>query len=143
MTTRAGAMPHDRHAERSTLAAGIHSAAHHYDVRLVVSPTDYWFPQHQAISAALDVLHDIGPYPWGTHDQWAELHPQTPPMSLNVRIAAVWTLVDDVPLWILRRIAECADGAHPAAASTVQRRASEREEVAALIARVTDLTGAS
>lgn len=138
-----GAMPHDRHAERRVIAAGMYSSQHHYDARLHVEPGDFWFPQHQAINAALDHLHDIGPYPYGTADQWAELAPQTPPLSLNVRIAAVWTLIDDVPLWVLRRITDFADGRHTEAAKTVRHKAQERAEVHALAARFADLTGAS
>lgn len=141
--TGGGAMPHDRHAERATLAAGIHSARHHHETRQHHHPDDYWFPQHQAISRALDQLADIGPYPYGTWDQWEHLHPQTPPAGLNVRLAATWTLVDNVPLWVLRRIAETADGNHTATAQTVHRKAGERAEVHALVHRFQDLTGAS
>jgi len=137
-----GAMPHDRHAERATLGAGIHSAQWHYATRHHAEPADYWFPQHQAIAAALDMLGDIGPYPWGTWEQWAPLWPQTPPASLNVRLAALWTLVDDVPLWVLQRIAECADGRHQTTANIVRRKAGERQEVAMLVARFNQLTGA-
>ncbi len=143
MATHAGAMPHDRHAERSTLAAGIHSAAHHWDIRHHTEPGDYWFPQHQHIAHALDHLADVGPYPYGTWEQWASLAPQTPPSSLNVRVAAIWTLIDDIPLWVLRRIAEYADGNHIQAAQAVHHNAIERAEVTELVARFNNLTGAS
>lgn len=140
--------PHDRHAERVVIGASLHHWRHHDATRAIVAPADFWFPQHQALYAALDDLHDVGPYPYGTHDEWAAMWPQTPFSSLEVRVAAAWTLAAmnariDVPLWALHRIADCADGTHEAAARAVKARAADRADLVALARRFDELSGAS
>ena len=139
--------PHDRNAERVVIGASLHSWRWHDATRPILEPGDFWFPQHATIYAACDQLAGIGPYPYGTWEEWADLWPQTPPATLNVRVAAVWTITsigyNDVPLWALHRMADCDDGRHVEAAHKVKQRKAERDELVALAERFHQLSTAT
>lgn len=134
--------PHDRGAERAVLGASLHHHELHTATRTILEPRDFWYPQHQAIYAACDHLDDIGPFPFGTWEEWAPLHPQTPPSRLAARTAAAWTIVDNIPLWVLHRLPHCADGRHLTSAATIKAKAAERDELVALKNRIIELAGA-
>lgn len=137
--------PHDRDAERAVIGNSLYSADWHHRARHIVEPADFFFTEHQAIFQALDELHDIGPLVpvlQEHYDAWTPLWPLTPPLSLRVRCAAVWTLGPyGAPLAALHRLAEHANGNISEPAHTVAARACERREIQAALDRVYELAG--
>lgn len=137
--------PHDRNAERAVIGNSLRSNVWHWRARHHVEPADFYFTEHQVIFEALDVLDDLGPLtpviPAG-YEQWAPLWPLTPPSSLRVRCAAVWTLGPyGAPLAALHRLADCASAAVERDAAIVRARADQRREIQAHQERIAELAG--
>lgn len=121
--------PRDRDAERACLGAQLCPRP-----APSVDPRSYWWPVHGAIQEALLQLVDIGPFTLAGYEEWIDLWPITPPSSVRVRCAAVWTMVDEyavgeVRLENLWMLVECADGMAARAADTVQARADDRKRI--------------
>ena len=152
--------PHDTHAERVCLAAGLYSPEWWWEARHHHHPDDYSYREHQEIARCLDELGDVGPFIPDNGDwlnQWTGTHPYTPPTALTVRISAVATMalirwqktetthVDlyapiHVPDRALAAIAAYADGLHERAARTIREHALKRAEILELRYRLRDLT---
>lgn len=135
--------PHDRNAERACIGNSLRSAQWHWRARRHVEPADFYFTEHQVIFEALDALADIGPLVPAipaTFDEWVPLWPLTPPASLHVRCAAVWTLgPHGAPLAALHRLATHANARVEAEALAVRARADQRREIEAHRDRIAEL----
>jgi hypothetical protein len=128
------------HAERAALAAGLWRHADWTRVRQAVQPADFFYVRHQEIAAALDELADIGPFlTTATWQDIAPMWPLTMPSAVHVRIGALYTLVDEAPLWVLQQVPKFATGRpeHDAlAVATFSQRRQRAEQLRAELAEL-------
>ena len=123
--------------ERAVVGASILTAHGHRANRQHIAPHHFGSRKHAQLYIACDQLDDIGDAWLADLDTTDNVHV---PLSDRVRIAAVYTLVDDAPLWAIQRICEQApfnarhhhqalldSAAHRARIETARRQLAELE----------------